>query len=339
MYYLFSIIIPSYNSEEYIEKCIQSCLNQNLQSSQYEILVIDDGSTDNSADIIKSLQEVHSHIILIQKNNGGVSSARNLGIKAAKGEYIIFVDSDDTIAENSLGKIFEELNSTSNELLILNSIIFKNLIRIQEAYKFPKHLSEKTLSGKELFNNHYLRGSVCGVVFKKEFLQENQLKFSESVKNGEDTLFMTMCFLYAQKIKHLSLDFYEVDSREGSVARVWDFKKILVMLDSLDVIRIYKNENTFSEIQQAMLNIRAYGIISSAVYYFFSLNELNRYSELKNKIKYSNIYPINTFGANHYRYKILLLNFSFDLFCLPFLFRQILLNIKSFVRISVKKIL
>ena len=127
----------------------------------------------------------------------GVSSARNIGIEAANGNYILFVDSDDTIEGNTLNAIVVELDKRPNQLMILNSIIYKNGIKIKETYKFPQQLSGKTLSGIELFKSEYLRGSVCGVVFNKQFILNNELRFSERIKNGEDSLFMTMSFLHA----------------------------------------------------------------------------------------------------------------------------------------------
>ena len=100
-----SIIIPIYNLELYIEKCLKSILNQDLPVNQYEIIVINDGSTDNSASIVSRLIKNNSNIKLINKTNGGVSSARNVGIQEAKGEYITFLDGDDYFVPNILSSI------------------------------------------------------------------------------------------------------------------------------------------------------------------------------------------------------------------------------------------
>ena len=322
MKYKLSIIIPVYNTQDYVDKCIMSCLNQDLESNKFEIIIINDGSTDNSGKIIQKYTEKHSNIKSITKQNGGVSSARNVGIEAAKGEYILFVDSDDTIAENSLNKIISKLDRQRNELLILNSIIYKSGIKIKEEYKFPPELSEKTLSGIELFKSEYHRGSVCGVAFKRKFILDYKLNFSIELKNVEDSLFMSMVFLYAKSISHLNLDFYKVAVREGSASRIWHYDKIKDMLKSLGEVNDFIEKNSLTDDQLAILNIKAYGIISNSMFQFFSINNLNRYSELKSIIKKSRLYPINTYGARHYRFKIYLLNLSFDLFCFPFLLRK-----------------
>lgn len=97
-----SFIVPVYNLEDYIEECIMSLLNQDLSHSEYEILCINDSSTDSSLEILKRLAKEHTNIIIINQENQGVSAARNNGIKNAKGEYIWFVDGDDLIARNCL---------------------------------------------------------------------------------------------------------------------------------------------------------------------------------------------------------------------------------------------
>ena len=93
-----SIIIPVYNVEQYLEKCINSLINQTLK--ELEFIFVNDGTPDNSVDIIKKYQKIDKRIKLLEKTNGGQASARNLGLKHAKGEYIAFLDSDDYVSEN-----------------------------------------------------------------------------------------------------------------------------------------------------------------------------------------------------------------------------------------------
>lgn len=325
-----SIIIPVFNTSKYLNKCLNSCLNQDIEKNNYEIVVVDDGSTDGSASIIKSYQEIHSNIIFVQKENGGVSSARNAGFETAKGEYILFVDSDDTIERNTLNAIVLELEKRPNQLIILNSIIYENAIKIREAYKFPQQLSGITLSGIELFKKEYLRGSVCGVVFEKQFILNNELRFSEIIKNGEDSLFMTMSFLHAVSVSHMDLDFYKVAVREESASQIWNYNKVKDMLNGLKIIIGFIEKKTLTGDQLAMLNIKSYEVISNAMFHFFSIHRLDKYFELKRLIKNSHLYPIKTYGATHFRFKIYLLNLSIDLFCFPFLLRQIHKDIKSY---------
>ena len=92
-----SIIIPVYNVEKWLERCVRSVENQDLPSSEYEVILVNDGSKDNSGQIASKLSEEYDNIVVINKNNGGQSSARNEGMRIARGEYFMFVDSDDYI--------------------------------------------------------------------------------------------------------------------------------------------------------------------------------------------------------------------------------------------------
>ena len=325
---LLSIIIPVYNTEKYLSECIQSCLNQNISSENYELILVDDGSTDNSIQIIKSFQKNYSNIVVLQKINGGVSSARNMGINNAKGEYMLFVDSDDMIAENSLKKIVSKLKIRNIEILILNSAIYDNQIKRKDLYIFPQELSDISFSGIELFKRGYQRGSVCGVLFKKQFIFDFELLFSEKVEIGEDSIFFALAFVYSSFVSHSNVDFYKVNVREGSASRSWNYSKIKHLLKSLDVINEYIEKNSFSKEQLSILSVRTYGIISKAIDNFFLTNNLKKYYEIKQIIKTNKLYPLKKYKSKIFRPQIYLLNFSFDLFCFFFLLRRVFKRLK-----------
>lgn len=317
---LISIIVPVYNTEKYLKKCIESCLSQNINKNLYEIIIINDGSTDYSEQIIIEFAKKHYNIIFKSQNNQGVSASRNLGISLAKGKYIIFVDSDDTIKQNSLGEVLEIINSNDLDLIIVGSVQKdKNTI---EFYPYPSHLTNEIVSGEKLFLSSYLRGSACGVVFRKAFLEDKDLLFPTNIEIGEDSIFMTFCFIFAQKIKGLNLQFYEVCFRDNSASRTWSIEKVKAMLVSLRTLKLFIQNIELNDLQKAMIHIRAYGIISNSLYYFFQLSKFEEYFEIRSLIKESEFYPIKTYGVSHFRLKILLLNFSIEIFCLPFIFRQ-----------------
>src|SRR5690606_17296241 len=113
---VFSLIIPVYNSADFLEKCMDSILSQSF--TDYEVILVDDGSTDNSIELCKSYQD--DRIRLFEKENGGASSARNLGMEQASGDYIWFIDSDDWIAENSLQTIYHHLETNYVDMLVFD---------------------------------------------------------------------------------------------------------------------------------------------------------------------------------------------------------------------------
>lgn len=102
VFVFLSIIVPIYNAEKYIEECLNSCLAQDIDSSDYEIVCVNDGSEDNSLDILKKYEKSHN-IVVVDQKNAGVSSARNKGLLSAKGDFVWFVDSDDFIRQNYFG--------------------------------------------------------------------------------------------------------------------------------------------------------------------------------------------------------------------------------------------
>lgn len=104
---VFSIIIPVYNVERYLRQCLDSCLDQDIPKSEYEIIIVNDGSPDNSQVIINEYALLYDNICVINKSNGGLSTARNAGLSIAKGNFIWFVDSDDSIVSNSLKYIYD----------------------------------------------------------------------------------------------------------------------------------------------------------------------------------------------------------------------------------------
>ena len=106
---LLTIIVPTYNVEEFIANCLDSLLDQDISTNDYEILVVNDGATDNSARIAGTYADKHEHIRLINQANMGLSEARNTGLRQAKGKYIYFLDSDDYIAKNTFGLILSLL--------------------------------------------------------------------------------------------------------------------------------------------------------------------------------------------------------------------------------------
>ena len=112
-----SIILPTYNMEKYLERCLDSVINQDIKKTDYEIIIINDESTDNSLQIAQKYALKHRNIIIHSKKNGGLGAARNTGLEIAKGEYIYFLDTDDYITENSLSSIIKIVKDHELEIL------------------------------------------------------------------------------------------------------------------------------------------------------------------------------------------------------------------------------
>lgn len=211
---ILSIIIPVYNVEKYVEKCIRSCETQDIPSSEYELICINDGSKDNSLAIIEELAREFSNITVISQPNGGLSSARNTGMKHAKGDYYFFLDSDDWIVKNSLGKIVNKLQSEQPDILCISAA---NVLgeEISPRHSFP---SEEPISGREAQKRGGIDACAPFLITKAEHFRKYDLKFYEGIFHEDSELTPKLVYL-AQKVSFTNDIIYYVRQTPGSITR------------------------------------------------------------------------------------------------------------------------
>lgn len=300
---ILSVIIPVFNLEQCIEQCVNSILNQPIKEGLIEIIIINDGSTDNSINVINQLASENSNIIVIDKINTGVSDSRNIGIHNAKGKYITFVDGDDSIYKDSLLKILNSLIN-SPEILFSNSIRNK-IVR----YCVPKRMlnsQESFFSGRDLFNMKYMRGSVCGCVFLKSFLLDNKLLFNVNLDYGEDTLFMCLASTTAKKTIYRNIDFYSIYERENSASRQWDTNKFKKYIEQIKVI--FKTRDSYVGIQKYAFDYYLYMSNHILIRNLIAFKE----QDIETIIRQMNILPLKLNKLAYW--KMLLLNTSLKSF-------------------------
>lgn len=201
---LISVIIPMYNVEEYLTQCVDSILRQTY--SNYEIILVDDGSTDNTYLIAKELSNKYPIITLLHKENGGQASARNVGLKYATGDYISFIDADDFIGS----KMFESLivEAQKNDLDIIECCyqdVFLNSNRTGNSY-YLKIQEGQVYSGIEFYN---LKPSLspCDKLYKKAFLEDIGFCCTEG-HYAEDAYDTTFAIINARRIAHKNTVYY-----------------------------------------------------------------------------------------------------------------------------------
>lgn len=198
-----SFIVPVYNAEHYLKQCIESVLSQTY--SNWELVLINDGSTDGSELICKSYEVKDKRIKYFHKHNGGVSSARNVGIEKATGEYLCFIDSDDYIASNFLEIILDKI-SCNTCMVALGLTKFKNdNINNQKivSHRLKKGNYDLTMLIPILIDDGTLSGftfhSSCSVLFRKSLIVKSGLRFNENLKYNEDGLFVSEYLLNCEK--------------------------------------------------------------------------------------------------------------------------------------------
>lgn len=173
---LFSIIVPVYNTEQYLNRCFDSILNQKF--SDFELILVDDGSTDNSAKICDNYAELYNNIKVIHKKNGGVSSARNEGVYAANGEFLWFVDSDDYIEPFSLEQLSDIITEVEADLYVFNNGIVKE--------KFNGSLDAFF---KKYYFNYIISFEPWNKIYRRDIILDNDIRFDTEESIGEDLLF------------------------------------------------------------------------------------------------------------------------------------------------------
>ena len=219
-----SVIIPIYNVENYIEECLQSAMRQTL--SEIEIICVNDGTKDCSMDIVEKYAQTDSRIVIVHKENGGLSSARNMGIEHAVGEYLYFLDSDDYITDNMLETLYAEVKKHQLDNIYFDAEAFYENEEVErknrhyrDYYRRPG-IFEEPVSGQELFarmeNLGYYRPSACLQMPKRSLIVENHISFYEGIIH-EDQLFSLQVILSAKRVKHLAVPFYKRRVRAQSI--------------------------------------------------------------------------------------------------------------------------
>ena len=212
-----SVIIPAYNTEEYIENCIQSVINQTYQD--YEIIVVNDGSTDRTLEKIKNCQKKNDKIKIIDIKNHGQGYARNKALKQAEGDYVLFLDSDDFIEPVTLQVCIKRIEEDQSDLVVFD---WKEYLYNKEKYRYvnkDKFFNRRTLEGEEIAElfkiKHYF---TVNKLYAKRFLLENNIWYGEG-HIYEDNPFWVKVVIYAKKVSLIHSPLYNVGIAKVSTTR------------------------------------------------------------------------------------------------------------------------
>ncbi len=317
---LLSIVVPTYNVEKYLANCLESLVKQNIAFDTYEIIIINDGSTDESARIAELYKNTYNTIRVIHQENAGLSAARNAGISAAKGKYIYFIDSDDYIATNTLKLVLDTLETHDLDMLGLDIIETASLD--VTASKNASELNSKDAKVTDgvtyIAHNNYLNNAWWYVI-RLAFLKETQLIFPEG-RLVEDANFTAKLIVAANKFGWLPLDFYRYFMRPNSIMRkkntshvrrlVGDYaKNVFEFNEQLEQLG-HRNSNP--ELERCIQRIETR---KNSFVFFMLVKSLRNglpKDELKktiSKFKQTGSYPVTNFIGEDYNnlsYKILL---------------------------------
>lgn len=240
---LVSVIVPVYNVEMYIEECLDSIVKQTYQELQ--IIVIDDGSTDMSNQKVK-LYQSDSRVEFIEQANKGLSGARNTGLKAASGKYVLFVDSDDYLELTAIEELVQLMEKNQADLIRFNGRAFLDGLNEpieQNNYDFSHRLQEGTIYTHNRFevNRRTFASPVYLYMVKREVIEKNTLSFYEGILH-EDELFTTQIFLNTDSMVYVNAFYYNRRYRENSIMTNQSPERLKQTVDSYTLI--YKELET-----------------------------------------------------------------------------------------------
>jgi glycosyltransferase involved in cell wall biosynthesis len=281
-----SIIVPVYNVEKYLSECLSSLIR--IEGISKEIIIVNDGSSDGSDEIIKKyIAEFPNDFIYIRQSNSGLSGARNSGLKICKGEYVVFIDSDDFVDPNKFRDLFQKGKQEELDIIVGDFEYFKNNSRFisKQMKKRSSRLSVlEENSGLEFWDRTYdhindsIRVEVVTNIFKRKMLIKNNVFFVENLLH-EDTLFMYQIIIYAKRVKYFPVHFYTYRIRENSIMRNLNYKNYLSKLFIAQELYTLKCKNKISS--------KCWDSYILSLYFTASYNAKIKNKNLFNKIKIS----------------------------------------------------
>ena len=215
-----SIIIPLYNLEDYIERCILSIVSQSIDTGRYELIVVNDGSTDGSESIVRKLQSNYPFIKLINKENEGLSSARNKGLGIASGDYIFFIDADDWVSPNSLSQLLDIIDTHPEDIILFKVAEIHSDGKAKAIYfHLPK--SNQTLPVDDYICNYTILSAAWQGLFKRSLFTDHNIQMPESFLAEDDDLVVKL-YSVAETIYYLPVEVYSYYQRLQSISNSSD---------------------------------------------------------------------------------------------------------------------
>lgn len=263
---LFTVIIPVYNVERYLHRCVDSVLTQTY--SDLEVILVDDGSPDNSPRICDDYAAADSRVKVIHKANGGSSDARNVGTQAAEGEYLIYLDSDDYLAESFFEPLVARISQSTPEAIIFSCYdkIGEKLQLSRGNYSHQFETMDVDSKVSYLFNSGKFPGAAWLFCIKRDFISKQDISFVKGIKS-EDYDWVINVFSHLSSLSVCNDSYYVYEKyRDGSISTVFDNKNIDGILYTIDkwLPILAKNQTT---VNKYLLNHLFYMYLTTFVLY------------------------------------------------------------------------
>ena len=290
-----SIVVPIYNSEKYLEKCVSSILNQYYRN--IEVILVDDGSTDNSKEICLKFRDLDSRIKVISTENRGVSSARNIGIENATGKYIAFVDSDDSVEPNIYIEMLKNIKRGYMPIIGYKYVDEQDhFLDEKKAYDYDGIFQKKDFF---IFCENFIMNSPVNKLFYLDVIIQNDIRFDENLSLGEDLIFVLEYIKYVDFIIIINKSLYRYKiSEENSLSKKYrhDFFEIKIKLLKSIYTTFFENDISDPKYKKRFFTMALDSFISS----------MNNIMDPKNDIEKKEKFKINNDILKSKEFKILL---------------------------------
>ncbi|MCF7560038.1 glycosyltransferase [Sabulilitoribacter multivorans] len=318
-----SIIVPCYNVEDHIIRCLNSLVNQNLNPSDFEIIVIDDGSSDTSISLVKEFISKHKNIILYTQENRGLGAVRNRGIKLAKGEYIYFIDSDDYLAYNTMNIILESAINNDVEILGFQTILTDDLSLFKSETVNEFNETSVSTGVEYMLKSKLHRSEAWWYILKREFLIDTGHTFEEG-KFMEDIVFTFRILTDAKRFLFLPIDAHRYVKNPDSIMNNESQKHLTKLIEGYIsmIFRLHALAEEFkskkqNDIQKVIHKIK-YTSNLNTFFMFFKIIRSNisikNINIILNKLKKIGAYPYNrrqvTEEYSHIKIKVIAFIFN-----------------------------
>ncbi len=283
-----SVVVPCYNVSEYLEKCVKSIIDNKIDNM--EIILVNDGSKDNTLEIIRKLERKYKNIRVVDKKNGGLSDARNAGLKEASGEYVAFIDSDDTINKKMFGEMLLKAETGDFDIITCGTKMIYEDHELDVGPGYNHDLIGKEAIKEQMYDFY---PAACNKIYKRKLLQD--IKFKKDIYY-EDVEFIYRLLPNVNNIGVVDGYYYEYLQREGSITYTYN-DKLYNMVDNFDsIIEYYKKNKIFDEYREELEYV--------CLRYSFA-TFIKRLAKCKDKVKYREgvDYALHKIKTNFPNYK------------------------------------
>jgi glycosyltransferase involved in cell wall biosynthesis len=318
-----SIIVPIYNVEPYLERCLRSLEDQDIPREDFEIICINDGSTDNSRDVVLLLQGEFDNIIFLEQQNQGVSVARNKGMDLAQGDYLMMVDPDDFLKPNILKERLRMIKEGNLDVAYNGHVVVNE--KLEEIYRFDPFFDKYRIVTGIDFINEYFKGkkeiriphSSVGIFYKTSFINAHRLRYVEGIPYLEDGELMAKITCLAGRVMFLNDPVYYVYTRTGSATNsrlYYSDKARNGFLKAAHDLLQFRDQYCHTAHQKTYMN---QSIIQFTIVYLIShegLSYLKHYSALFNTLKKGPLRKLQTKGSSSF-YRKLAFSYNVSIHC------------------------